>query len=42
MPTGHSGAFSAGGAAGKAIELNGGAATFISGSGTPNVKGAVA
>jgi hypothetical protein len=31
----------AGGAAGKAIELNGGAANFISGSGSPNVKGAV-
>ena len=41
MPTGHSGPFSAGGAAGKAIELSGGAATFVSGSGSPNVKGSV-
>lgn len=31
----------AGGTAGKAIELNGGTANFISGSGSPNVKGAV-
>lgn len=31
----------AGGAAGKAIELGGGSANFISGSGSPNVKGAV-
>lgn len=31
----------AGGAAGKAIELSGGAATFTSGSGSPNVKGLV-
>lgn len=38
---GHTGVFSAGGAAGKAIELSGGAATFVSGSGAPNVKGAV-
>jgi len=38
---GHFGAFSAGGAAGKAIALNGGAATFVSGSGSPNVLGAV-
>lgn len=30
-----------GGAAGKAIDLNGGAASFVSGSGSPNVKGAV-
>jgi hypothetical protein len=30
-----------GGAAGKAIDLNGGSASFISGSGSPNVKGAV-
>lgn len=40
-PTGQFGAFSAGGAAGKAIELSGGAATFVSGSGSPNVKGLV-
>jgi hypothetical protein len=31
----------AAGAAGKAIELSGGSATFISGSGSPNVKGVV-
>lgn len=42
MPTGHSGPFTAEGAAGKAIELNGGAATFLSGASAPNVKGAVA
>ncbi len=41
-PVGHTGPFSAGGAAGKAAELNGGTATFVSGSGAPNVKGAVA
>lgn len=29
------------GPAGKAVELNGGAVTFVSGSGSPNVKGAV-
>lgn len=39
--TGHTAAFSAGGAAGKAVALNGGAATFVSGSGSPNVLGAV-
>ena len=38
---GHFGAFSAGGAAGKAIELSGGSATFVSGAGSPAVKGAV-
>lgn len=38
---GHFAPFSAGGAAGKAIELSGGAATFLSGSGSPNVQGAV-
>lgn len=31
----------AGGAAGKAINLSGGTATFVSGSGGPNIKGAV-
>lgn len=31
----------AGGAAGKAIELNGGTVAFVSGSGSPNVEGAV-
>lgn len=31
----------AAGTAGKAIELSGGAATFVSGAGSPNVKGAV-
>jgi hypothetical protein len=30
-----------GGAAGKAIDLNGGSPTFVSGSGGPNIKGAV-
>lgn len=40
-PTGHTAAFSAGGAAGKAIALNGGTETFVSGSGSPNVIGAV-
>lgn len=30
-----------GGASGKAIELGGGAVTFVSGSGSPNIKGAV-
>lgn len=35
------GAAGAAGAAGKAIELSGGAATFVSGSGSPQVKGAV-
>lgn len=30
-----------GGAAGKAIDLNGGSAVFVSGSGGPNIKGAV-
>jgi hypothetical protein len=35
------GAFSAGGAAGKAIELSGGTAVFVSGSGSPQVKGVV-
>lgn len=35
------GVFSAGGSAGKAIELSGGSATFVSGAGSPNVKGAV-
>lgn len=39
--TGHYAPFTTGGAAGKAIELSGGAATFVSGSGSPNVKGAV-
>ena len=39
--TGHTAAFSAGGAAGKAIALNGGTETFISGSSAPNVIGAV-
>jgi hypothetical protein len=40
--TGHTGVFSAGGAAGKAIELLGaGAPTFISGGSGPNVLGAV-
>jgi hypothetical protein len=39
--TGHYTPFSAGGAAGKAIELSGGSATFVSGSGSPNVQGAV-
>jgi hypothetical protein len=39
--TGNTGAFSTGGAAGKAIELSGGAATFLSGAGSPNVKGLV-
>lgn len=40
--TGHTGAFSVGGAAGKAIELNAGPSpTFISGGSSPNVKGAV-
>lgn len=40
--TGHTGAFSAGGAAGKAIELLGaGAPTFLSGGTAPNVLGAV-
>jgi len=34
-------AFGAAGAAGKAIELSGGSATFVSGAGSPNVKGAV-
>ena len=38
---GTSGTFSAGGAAGKAIELSGGSATFVSGAGSPNVKGVV-
>lgn len=38
---GHTGVFSAGGAAGKAIELSGGTAVFVSGAGAPNVKGAV-
>jgi hypothetical protein len=38
---GHTGPFSAGGAAGKAIELSGGTAVFVSGSGSPNVKGVV-
>lgn len=31
----------AGGAAGKAIELNGGSASFVSGNGSPNILGAV-
>lgn len=35
------GVFSAGGGAGKAIELSGGAATFVTGAGSPNVKGSV-
>lgn len=39
--TGHFGSPGAGGAAGKAIELSGGAVTFVSGSGAPNVKGVV-
>ena len=39
--TGHYAPFSTGGAAGKAIELSGGSATFVSGSGSPNTKGAV-
>ena len=39
--TGHTAAFSAGGTAGKAIALNGGTETFISGSSSPNVIGAV-
>jgi hypothetical protein len=38
---GHFGAFSNGGAAGKAIELSGGTAVFVSGSSGPNVKGVV-
>jgi hypothetical protein len=39
---GHTGLFTAGGAAGKAIELLGaGAPTFLSGAGSPNVLGAV-
>jgi hypothetical protein len=38
----YDGAPGAGGAAGKAIDINGGSApTFVSGSGSPNVKGAV-
>ena len=43
-PTGTPGSLGtggAGGAAGKAINLTGGTATFVSGSGSPNVKGAV-
>lgn len=39
--SGQTGAAGAGGAAGKAIDLNGGSAVFVSGSGGPNVKGAV-
>lgn len=38
---GHTAVFSAGGGAGKAIALNGGTETFVSGSGSPNVIGAV-
>lgn len=38
---GHTAVFSAGGTAGKAIALNGGTETFVSGSGSPNVIGAV-
>lgn len=34
-------AFGPAGSAGKAIELSGGTATFVSGAGSPNVKGAV-
>ena len=42
FPTGHVGTFTAGGTAGKAIELLGaGAPTWISGNGSPNVLGLV-
>jgi hypothetical protein len=39
--TGHYAPYTTGGAAGKAIELSGGSVTFVSGSGSPNVMGAV-
>jgi hypothetical protein len=38
----HRADFGTGGAAGKSVELNGGTANFIDGSGSPNVLGAVA
>lgn len=38
---GHTAVFSAGGTAGKAIALNGGTETFVSGGSSPNVLGAV-